>query len=115
VLTIPLIASPDPFPLIGLSWSLANGGEVLAQAIGNHGMQIGVPLDLVVSLVTPIGYNGLFRCVPTGPDTFVYPLEVDPGGSSVNHGVAGREISMTKGYFTTRMVYFSASNLISIV
>ncbi|ELI7926729.1 hypothetical protein VYJ29_004474, partial [Yersinia enterocolitica] len=48
-----------------------------------HGWTIGTEVPVLVSGVTPAGYNGAFTATVTTSTAFTYPLSVSPGVSTV--------------------------------
>jgi len=77
-----------------------------------HGWANGSEIAVVVSGVTPSGYNGSFTATVTGTNQFTYPLASDPGAATVmgtvKTVVAGEIVQMNTTYWAqgnSRAVY----------
>lgn len=96
-----LIGSANGLQIQSLSWARS---KVTATALSPHGLRIGRSIPLVIANAVPAAYNGQFQAYVTGPTTFTYPLAADPGSPS-SFGTASYDVSMTAGYFASRLVY----------
>lgn len=68
--------------LTAIAWAATNGGLVSATTTTAHGVQPGN--TIVISGVTPAGYNGTFVALPgTTASTLKYALTPDPGAETV--------------------------------
>jgi hypothetical protein len=107
-----LVGSPSALNLQSLSWAM---GVVAATVINPHGYKLGTTLQLTVSGVNPIAYNGIWMCLITGPTTFTYPLPAYPGQSSAL-GAVSSDINLVWDYFqTTTLVFRDASQTFEVV
>ena len=105
VFTVPLIESPPSLTIQTIDWD----GEALQVAVttaGPHGFSIGQAINLTISFVDPSGYDGTFFCNITGPNSFTYPLNLDPG-AAISVGAVSYLISMSAGYFASTLVFRS--------
>lgn len=108
IVTLPLISSASGFSLSTLSWNIEEQ-EVTAVAAEPLPYEVGTIVNLSVSGCSPTGYNGAFSCFITGPQTFTYPLTVNPGALSVP-GAVSYDINLIGGYFdTSTLVYREAT------
>lgn len=87
-------------------------GTVTVTLSAAHGWTNGSEIPVLVSGVTPAGYNGAYTATVTGANTFTYPLTTDPGSATVMgsvKSVVANEISqMNTSYWaqgTGRAVY----------
>ncbi len=99
---LPLIGSPTGISLENLTWSL---GSVSAQTSVPHGFNVGATIYLTISGVSPSGYNGIYECLITSPNTFSYDISTYPGSVS-NVGSVSYDINLADGYFTTSTLVF---------
>jgi hypothetical protein len=86
-------------------------GTVTAITAEDHGLPLGSVVRLTIDNVTPVGYNGLYYCVVSGPREFRYRLLVDPGGPATRSGNYSCDINLLSGYLTqSSLIYRDASN-----
>ncbi len=106
VFYLPLIGSPTGLGIENITWTL---GTVTIQTQDPHGYPIGATLYLTISGVSPSGYNGVYECLVTGPDTVTYSIDNYPGQVS-NVGSISYDINIAQGYFTTSTLVFRDSS-----
>lgn len=106
VFNLPVIGSVDGVPIEAIAWA---HGFVNVQTTRNHGYLRGSTIDLVVRGNVPFGYNGIFRSLVTGFDTFQYPLAANPGESS-QFGLSNYDINIAAGYFKDSRLVFRESS-----
>jgi hypothetical protein len=92
-------------PLTSLTWAT---GTVTAATEQPHDWTDGDQVEVVVSGVTPSGYNGEFVATVTGPSAFTYPLAVSPGAMTVAGAVILADESELVAMGTT---YFSGNGV----
>lgn len=110
-LTIAMVASPEPLPIAAAAW---DNGIVTLTAKEPHGLQVGKTLSFTISGMLPAEYNGQKVCLVTGPSTLTYGLSANPGMAAAV-GTFGYDISLTKGYFATQIVYRERTQNIEII
>jgi hypothetical protein len=111
VFDMALSGSPIGQTVDTLEWE---NGFALGSTVVPTGLRIGDTLDLVIADTLPDGYNGLQRCLITGPNTFSYPLATDPG-LITNYGTLSFDIDMLAGYqFTSTLVYRETSRVFEV-
>ena len=103
VFSVPLVTSPKAKEISGLSWDAASL-RAYVETKNPHGFRVGSVVVLTLGGTTPSGYNGEYECYITSSNTFFYSLNQDPG-QLVTLGVASFQVSLTKGYFNSTMVY----------
>ncbi len=134
IFMLPLIGSPDPQPLVSLSWGPAEAaGSAAGSATGSAAgtiafgplntafgsasaplnLPVGAVADFTITGALPVGYNGAHTCAITGEQTFTYPLDADPGIATVV-GFLEYDVSMTAGYFGSTLVFRSMRNLFEV-
>lgn len=64
----------------GITWASSVATVTTAAA---HGYTVGDVVPIVISGVTPAGYNGTFNCTITTTTAFTYPLVANPGSETV--------------------------------
>jgi len=106
VFTLPLIGSRDANALESITWA---SGFVTATTVLPHGYVVGKTANITVSGCTPAAYNGDFRVLVTGPNTFQYPLEANPGPAT-QLGLSDYVVNLAEGYFETSRLVFRSSN-----
>jgi hypothetical protein len=112
VFDMALVGSPVGQTVDSLVWA---NGFALGSTVVPTGLRIGDTLDLVISDCLPDGYNGQQRCLVTGPNTFSYPLAVDPGLITVFGGLSF-DIDLLAGYqFGSTLVYRGTSRVFEVV
>ena len=74
---------PAPTALTTVAWSSAYGGQVTANTAAPHGVTVGNHFTTTITGVSPIGYNGTFNAMASGPSAFTYYLSPDPGVQTV--------------------------------
>lgn len=101
---VPLIETDQSILLEGLSFDPI---QLLVTATTNepHGYDVGDTVALTIAGASPSGYDGLYQCLITGPDTFTYPLGTNPGQVFNLTGSASYLISLCAGYFDSTLVY----------
>jgi len=95
------IAGKKPLTISAMTWL---GGVVTATSVA-HGMVSG--MEVLVTGVSPAGYNGYVPITVTGVDAFTYPLAVDPGASTVQ-GVVYKNIEVVVAISSLDTVYTDA-------
>lgn len=102
IFSVPLVGSPTGIYLASLSWSF---GVVTATTQMPHNYRVGDVLRLNIINCTPIGYNGNFDCQITGPNSFTYFLDANPG---VNNqlGSVQYNLNLAAGYAATSMLVY---------
>ena len=68
------------YDISSISWS---AGVVSVVTTNNHGIPVGDTTTIIVSGVTPAGYNGTFTATSYNANTLNYAVASDPGASSV--------------------------------
>ena len=63
-----------------MSWS---AGVVTVTTTVAHGITSGQSVQVIITGVTPTGYNGTFTATSTGTNTFTYPLATNPGSVTI--------------------------------
>ena len=102
-----LVETPPALALNTLAWSELTM-LVTATTQTPHGFQTGAAVTLTIAGCSPDAYNGAQAATITGPSTFTYPLNADPG-SNVVAGSASTLINMAAGYFQTSTLVFRNS------
>lgn len=80
-------------------------GVVIARSEDPHKFPLGSVVELTIANAVPTGYNGKYFCVISGPDEFRFGLPTNPGGPSTVSGTYSQDISLTKGYFDSTLIY----------
>lgn len=101
-----LVGSPIGLNVETIAWSR---GVVTVQTENPHRYPIGQTIDLTMVGCAPDTYNGVQRCLITGPRTFTYQLSSNPG-SFTAVGVVNYDINLVQGYFSSTLVFRTASN-----
>lgn len=99
----PLIESLASLAIEDADWDPDTSTAQITTSVP-HGYAPGASIELTIADMVPAAYNGLFLCLITGPDTFSYPVSIDPG-LATQTGDVSYLISMTAGYFDSTMVY----------
>ena len=103
IFSIPLTETNAGLPLEALSWDVTKE-MVTATTTIPHGYPLGTEIKLTIAGCAPTAYNGAIVAMVTSPNTFTYPLGVDPGNATT-FGSASYLISLTAGYFNSTLVY----------
>lgn len=103
IFSVPRVESPGGLALDTITWDV-NTQRVTATTNLPHNIPVGSISDIVISDCSPSALNGPVSAYIKNPTTFQYSLAVDPGEITVV-GSANFLISMTKGFFSTTMVY----------
>ena len=108
VLLIALAGSEIGVAVQSLTWDDLNLVVDVVTAIP-HGYAVGQTLDLTLSGNAPAVFNGIFKCLVTGPDTFTFPMAADPGAPTLL-GAATYDVNLVAGYFTTSALIYRTAN-----
>lgn len=107
VMSRALVGSDTGITIQSLSWS---EGFAFVTLVDPHRLKTGRVVTLTVTGVSPVGYNGRFPCLVTGPATLRYALATYPGIATIP-GAVSYNIDLIGGYFTDSiMVYRTPSN-----
>lgn len=108
VFSLPLIGSLNGINLQSLSWNYERQ-TVTATTILPHNFLLGQLVNVSVVNCSPTAYNGSFQAVVTGPNTFKYPLAIDPG-PAITLGSVEYNINLAAGYFSTSTLVYREAN-----
>jgi subtilase family serine protease len=68
------------YAISSMTWA---SGTVTVTSASPHQLAVGAQVTVIISGVTPNGYNGTFLATITGASTFTYPLSASPGTVTV--------------------------------
>jgi hypothetical protein len=106
-----LNGSPIGQTIESLVWQ---DGFVLGTTDVPTSFRIGDTLPLTINDCVPGGYNGIQRCLITGPDTFSYPLATDPG-ELTGFGTLSFDIDLLAGYgYGSTLIFRGESRLFEL-
>ena len=106
IFSVPLVGSPTGLYLSNLTWAF---GMVTVTTQAAHNYRVGDVLKLNIINCTPVGYNGNFDCQITGPNTFTYMLDPDPG--VINQlGSVQYNVNLAAGYAATSTLVFRSDS-----
>jgi len=106
IVSTALVSSDDQHAIESITWD--NGVVTVTTALP-HFMNLGIVANLNISGNSPDGFNGVFACNVTGPDTFTYLLDTNPG-QQVVIGYFGSIVDLTHGHFTTSTLTYYANS-----
>ena len=106
IVALPMVGSPIGFRLSSLSWA---HGIVTAVTQEPHGFKVGSTMDLTISGVAPVAFNGLLRVLVKTATTFTYKLVSDPGPPT-RYGRVDYNINLVGGYFEESTLVFREAN-----
>jgi hypothetical protein len=102
-----VVSSQDPQGIASITWT---DNLVTVETAVPHWLPLGSQARVYVSGCTPDAYNGLQTVSVTGPSTFTYPLDADPGETTVA-GTFGGVIDLSAGLVAGSMLlYYAATN-----
>lgn len=101
---LPLVGSSNSKPIASLTWSLVDGGTVVATTRDRHFYSLGSIVVLTISGASPDAYNVVAPVYVDSPFSFTYPLANNPG-KNVVPGSFSYDINIVKGYFLSSLVW----------
>jgi hypothetical protein len=102
ILHLALTGSPVGQGIETLTWE---NGFAMGRLVVPSAFRIGDTRELVVSDCTPAGFNGRHRVLLTGPQSFMYPMAVNPG-LVTRVGTISFDLDLLGGYgYEAEMVY----------
>jgi hypothetical protein len=114
VLSRAVIGSPDGLVIETLSWSDNEGtGEVTITTDEPHGWDVGQTVELAIDGASPDGWNGTWRMLATSETELTFPLSTNPGSAS-SVGTLYDDISLTKFYFDSSIIYRESSRTFEV-
>ena len=108
ILNIALAGSPIAQAISALNWDDL-GLVVVVTTAEPHGYKVGSTVELTLSGNSPDDFNGVFKCLITGDDTFTFPQASDPGVATAFGSVA-YNINLVAGYFETSTLVYRQAN-----
>jgi hypothetical protein len=102
VITTAVVASQDPQGISAITWA---ENVVTVTTADPHWLPVGSKAILYLSGNTPDAYNGLYTVNVTGPSSFTYALDGDPGLNTVA-GVFGGVVDLSAGLVPGSMLLF---------
>ena len=103
IFMIPLVESLPSMEISALEWN-QNSQAVVLETAEPHGLRIGEMVDINVINCIPATYNGEGLGAVLTKTKIAYRMALDPG-QATTFGVLDILISLTKGYFTSTLVY----------
>ena len=103
IFLIPLVGSSTGIDIQSATWD-QNTGLVTATAALPHGLPLNSAVNVTVSGMAPDAYNGDVLAYVQNRTQFTYPISADPGPVT-SLGVVRVDLSLTAGYFSSKMVY----------
>lgn len=107
-----VVGSPTGVQIQALSW--ANGRAAAVTALP-HGHKPATTVMLTIAGCSPDAFNGMVAALITGPNSFSWPLAMNPGAASI-FGSAARNLNLIGGvanglggYFSSTLVFRTAS------
>jgi len=94
--------------ITSMTWS---GSVVTVTTTAPHGWTSGDVIGVVISGVTPAGYNGTYQASVTGTSTFTFPLVSNPGSVTVQGTVLLADESELLAMATTFFAQGSANSV----
>jgi hypothetical protein len=107
VCSVPMIGSDARRGIVRVDWFR---GVVTITTADPHQLDIGGVARLNISGITPDDYNGDVEAFVSGPDTFTYPLAVEPIASVSALGSYSYDINLLAGYYSSKLVWRTANN-----
>ena len=103
IFLLPLVGSSTGIDIQSATWD-QNTGLVTVTAALPHGLPLNSAVNVTVSGMTPDAYNGDVLAYVQNRTQFTYPISADPGPVTTL-GVVRVDLSLTAGYFSSKMVY----------
>lgn len=102
-----VVSSQDPQGISSITWA---DNLVTVETTSPHWLPLGSQARVYVSGYAPDAYNGLQTVNITGPSSFTYQLDSDPGETTVA-GTFGSVIDLSAGLAGDSMLlYYAATN-----
>lgn len=95
-------------PISAMVWAAS---VVTVTTTAPHGFTLADTLQITISGVTPVGYNGTFTATVTGTSAFTYPLVTNPGTSTVQGKYTLEDVDELNDMATT---FFSQGSSIGV-
>lgn len=109
----PLVPSQVGVQVASASWDF-NAQRVDVETQGPHGYPVGLTVDLTLSGMVPITYDGKFQCFVTSATGLQYSADTNPGILTAT-GTVSYDVDMAAGYFeTSTLVWRQANNTFEV-
>lgn len=105
IISTAVVSSQDQQGISSITWA---DNLVTVETLAPHNIPIGTKAELFLSGNAPTAYDGLYTVSITGPSSFTFPLETDPGLSTVQ-GVFGSVIDLSAGLVPGAMLLYYAA------
>ncbi len=107
IIATAVVSSDDPYSIEAISWI---NNVVTVTTSYPHFLKLGTVVNLALTGNSPDAYNGLFQCLVTGPSTFTYAMDSNPG-QSVTVGYFGGIVDLCAGQFSpSTLVFYNNSS-----